>query len=133
MAGSSDQPGPAWEESRERAEVDRKTVRYLEVGRLAGVSEGQGQSGCAGCGRLQHRGVRERLAGEPLQDLEPDVLGQLFPAAGQGGGDTETAWRRDKSSRRADGRGQNRADGGGRAFGEAGGTGVPPGLLRLPA
>jgi hypothetical protein len=27
-----------------------------------------------------------------LQDLEPDVVGLLFPATGESGGNTETAW-----------------------------------------
>jgi hypothetical protein len=32
-----------WEELRERAEVACQAVRYLEVGGVGGVSEGQGQ------------------------------------------------------------------------------------------
>ena len=50
--------------------------------------------GAPGCGRADPGGVRGRSEGQPLQDLEPDVLGDLFPAPGQGGGDTKTAWRR---------------------------------------
>ena len=42
-------------------------------------------------------------------------LGQLLPAPGEGGGNTEAAWRRDQDARGADRRGQDRPDGGGAA------------------
>ena len=60
-------------------------------------------------------------------------LGVLFPASGEGGGDTETAWRWDENPWRADDRGQDRPDGGGPQAGGEGRTDLPSGLLRLPA
>ena len=47
--------------------------------------------GAAGRGRPVDRGVRERPEREPLQALESAVLGELLPAAGAAGGDTERA------------------------------------------
>ena len=59
--------------------------------------------------------VRGRSGGQPLQDLESDELGDLVPAAGQGGGDPEAARWWGPNAGRADDRGQGRADGGGHA------------------
>ncbi len=73
------------------------------------------------------------LQGQPVQDLESDVVGFLLSAAGQGGGDTETAWRRDQSARRAHGRRQDRSNGGRSEAGGNGRTDLSSGLLRLPA
>ena len=55
------------------------------------MGESQGQQGRAGCGRGVDRGVREGSEGKPVQDLEPDVVGDLLPAAGARGGDREGA------------------------------------------
>src|SRR5512132_2267383 len=128
-----DQPGSAWEESDGRAETGRQVVWYFETGGVGGLSEGAGQQGRTGRRRLHDRDVREGSEEQSLQDLEPDVLGQLLSAPGAGGGGTETAWRRHPGSRGAHRRGQNRADRGGRPAGESGGTEIPPRLLRVPA
>src|SRR2546429_4179358 len=40
-------------------------------------------------GRAVHRGVRGRPEGQPLQGLEPDVVGDVLPAPGEGSGNTE--------------------------------------------
>ena len=50
---------------------------------VGGVSEGEGQQGAAGVDGQLDRGVREGSEGEPLQDLEPDVLGKLLSAPGR--------------------------------------------------
>src|SRR3954454_9008288 len=69
--------------------------------------------------------------GQPVQDLESDVVGDVLPAAGQGGGDLEgDRWSAD--ARRCDRGGPDRPDGGGHDAGAGGGTAVPPRLLRLP-
>ena len=44
------------------------------------------------------------LAGQPLQDLEPDELGLLLSVPGQGGADPQAARRRGPHAGRADGR-----------------------------
>src|SRR5215207_1835835 len=80
-----------------------------------------------------YRGFRDRSEEQLVQDLESDVLGVLLPAGGQGGGDTETAWRRGPRARRAHRGGQNRADRGGPQAGGEGRADLPSGLLRLPA
>ena len=58
------------------------------------MGEGQGEQGGAGGGRVLDRGVREGSEEQSVQDLESDVVGELLSAAGAGGGNTETAWRR---------------------------------------
>ena len=80
---------------------------------------------------LEH--VRGRSCGQPLQDLEPDELGVVLSAPGQGGRDPQAARRRGPRAGRADDRRQGRADGRGHASGGAGGPSVSPGLLWLPA
>ena len=59
--------------------------------------------------------------------------GSYFPPPGEGGGNTEIAWRWGPRARCAHGRGQDRPDGGGPQAGGEGRTDLPPGLLRVPA
>ena len=49
--------------------------------------------GAPGVDEADHRRVRGRSEEQPLQDLEPDELGVVLPAPGQGGGDTQAPWR----------------------------------------
>ena len=63
------------------------------------MGEGQGEQGCAGGGRVSHRGVREGSEEQSVQDLESDVVGVVLSASGAGGGDTEAAWRRHQDAR----------------------------------
>src|SRR5664279_2803402 len=93
------------------------------------VKANKGAPGVDGC---SIRGLRSRSEEQPVSDLEPDVFGELLSAPGEGGGDTETAWR-GESSGCADCGGQNRPNGGGHGIGKAGGADVPSGFLWLPA
>ena len=61
--------------------------------------------GAPGVDGVTHRGVRQGSEEQPVQDLESDVLGVLFSASGDGGGDTEAAWRWDENPWGADGGG----------------------------
>src|SRR5918995_399993 len=88
------------EEPGERAEAE--AVCDLQAGGLGGLVEGQGQQGRGRRGRTVAFRVREGPRGEPLQALEPALVGELLPAAGARGGDTE-AGRRVEGARRADG------------------------------
>ena len=94
------------------------------------VKANKGAPGVDGC---SIEDFEDDLQGESVQDLEPDVLGKLLSPSGAGGGNTETARRRDPDARGAHRRGQDRADGGRGASGGTGGTDVPPGLLWVPA
>src|SRR5881397_1711474 len=113
------------EELRGRAEVVRQVVRYFKAGSMGGLGEGQGEQGCGGCGRLLDRGPREGSEEQSVQDLEPDVFGELLPALGARGGDTEIAWRRHQDSWGAHGRGSGRPDGGSAEAGGGGRTDLP--------
>ena len=84
---------------------------------MGGLSAGQSQSGRAGGGRGDPRGVRQGSEEQSVQDLEPDVLGVLFSASGDGGGDTQTAWRWDENPWGADDLGQGGPNGGGQEAG----------------
>ena len=53
----------------------------------------------------------------PVPDPPPDVLGHLLSAAGEGGGDTEAAWRGDECWDCHGGR-QGRPNGGGHGIGK---------------
>src|SRR5438034_3885111 len=97
------------------------------------MDEGEREQGRTGDRRGEPGGVREGPEGQSLQGLEPDVVGRVLPAPGDGGGDTEAAWRRDPRARGALRRGQDRADRGGGPAGAGGGAGVLPGFLRVPA
>src|ERR1022692_3218809 len=114
-----------WEELRGRAESIWQAVPDQQAGGLGRLDQGEREPGCTWGGRAVHRGVREGPEGQSLQDLEPDVLGDLLPAPGDGGGDPQAAWRRDPRARGALRRGQDRADRGRGPAGGSGGTGVP--------
>ena len=103
--------------------------KWVVVGRLR---EGQGQPGGGWCRRGVDRRVRAGPEGEPLQALESDVLGDVFPAAGACGGDTEEGRRREDARGAHRGR-QDRPDGRSHVFGAGGGAVVPSRLLRLSA
>src|SRR6185312_6273645 len=124
-----DQPDLLREESCGRAESTRQAVRYFEVGSLGGVEESQGEQGRTGSGRAVDRGVREGSAGQPVQDLEPDVLGVVLPAAGAGGGDREGARAGHQNAGGAHRGRSGRADGGGPGAGGEGRADLPSGLL----
>jgi len=68
----------AREEPGERTEV----VRDFQAHGLRGLPEGEGQQGRGGRRRAVGRAVRAGPQGEPVQAVEPDVVGLLFPAAG---------------------------------------------------
>ncbi|EFC79005.1 hypothetical protein FrEUN1fDRAFT_7871 [Parafrankia sp. EUN1f] len=121
------------EEAREHVQVGSQAVLHSQADGVGGIPAGCKQQGCPGSGRAGPGGFRGRSEGQPVQDLEPDELGQLLPTPGAGGGNTEAAWRRFENARRAHGRGQDRPNGGGHVFGEPGGTAVPPGFLWVPA
>ncbi|MEI2777599.1 MAG: group II intron reverse transcriptase/maturase [Tetrasphaera sp.] len=63
------------------------------MGGLGGVPAGSGEQGRTGCGRGDSGGLREGSEEQSVSDLESDVVGVVFPAAGacgvdpkQGGG-----------------------------------------------
>src|SRR6266545_2027216 len=122
-----------WEESCGRAEVVRQAVCDFEVGSLGGVGEGQGEQGCTRGGWVLDRGLRGRSEEQPVSDLEPDVVGELLPTCGAGGGDTEVAWRWGPDFRGAHRRRQSRPNGGSPQAGGEGRADLPSRLLRLPA
>src|SRR5262249_31980502 len=99
---------------------------------MGGIPAGEDQQGRAGRGRRRERGGREGSEEQPVQDLEPDVLGELLPTPGESGGNTKTAWWRGPDFRRTDRRGQGSPDGGRAETGGEGRTDLPSGLLRLP-
>src|SRR6266508_3085473 len=68
--------------------------------------------GAAGVDGKIDRRVRAGPEGEPLQALESDVIGELFPSAGAGSRNTEKARaRRGQSPRRAHRSRPHRSDG----------------------
>src|SRR6185437_3987 len=99
---------------------------------MGGLSAGQSQSGRAGRGRGDHRGVRQGSEEQSVQDLESDVLGVLFSASGEGGGDTQAAWWWDENPWGADDLGQSGPNGGSAQAGGEGRTDLSSRLLRLP-
>ena len=86
--------------------------------------------GAAGVDEQSIEDFEARLAGQPLQALEPAVVGQLHARAGPPGGHTEGK-RRNAAVGYPDGRRPCRAGGGPTIPGAAAGTCVPPRLLRL--
>src|SRR5262249_33528204 len=97
---------------------------------LGGVSEGQGEPRRGRGGRAVDRGVRDRLEGEPLQDLESHVLGELLPTAGAARGDPESP-RRLEGGGGSYGRRTRGAGGRQDASGAARGAALPSRLLRV--
>src|SRR5260370_920625 len=79
------------------------------------------------------RGLEEGSEEQAVQDLEPEALGELLPASGARGGNTEIAWRGHQNSGGARRGGPDCPDGRGPEAGGEGRTGLPPRLLRLPA
>src|SRR5215203_6698388 len=121
------------EEPGERAEVAGQGVSDRQGGGLGSVCEREGEQGRGGGRRAVDRGVRGGSGSESVQDLEPDVLGLLLPAAGEGGGDTEGRRNRGAGARGADRGRPDRPDGGEDVSGAEGRTGLPPRFLWLPA
>src|ERR1035437_507821 len=121
------------EESRGRAESIWQAVPDLKGRGQGRLDQGEREQGRTRGGRAVHRGLREGPERKPVQGLEPDVLGDVLPASGDGGGNTKATRRRDPRARYSLRRGQDRADRGRGPAGGSGGTGVPPGLLRVPA
>src|SRR3954454_17006847 len=121
------------EEPGERAEAAGQTVSDREGGGLGSVSTGESQQGCGGSRRSVAGAVRGGPGPESVQDLEPDVVGLLLPAAGEGGGDPQGGRPRGAGPGCADGGRPDRADGGEAVSGAEGRTGLPSRLLRLPA
>src|SRR5581483_10784398 len=93
--------------------------------RLGSVPTGEGEPRCSGRGRRVDRGVREGPARQPLQGLEPDVLGLVPPAARAARRDTEGK-RRHAPARQPHRRRSGGADGREDGAGAGGGTVVPP-------
>ena len=60
-------------------EAEVEVVRDSEASRLRGVEEGPSEQCSAGRGRCEHRRFRGRRGGQPLQAVESDVFGELFP------------------------------------------------------
>src|SRR6476661_6433453 len=71
-----------------------EVVRDIEARGLAGLSTGQGQQGCGGCGWAVNPGVRAGPEKESVQTVESALVRQLFPAAGTVGGNTEVRRKR---------------------------------------
>src|SRR6476469_1526235 len=110
-----------------------EVVRDIEARGLAGLSTGQGQQGCGGCGWAVNPGVRAGPEKESVQTVESALVRQLFPAAGTDGGNTEVRRKRGQDPRRTHCRRLNRANGGGHVPGTGSGNGLPSRLLRVPA
>jgi hypothetical protein len=77
----------------EHADVASQAVRDSQVDGVGGVPAGCGQRGCPWGGRAGSGGVRGRSEESAVPDLESDELGVLLSASGQGGGDSQAAWR----------------------------------------
>src|SRR6516162_4790804 len=63
-----------------------KAVQDSETGSLGGLQEGEGQPGSGWSGWTVDCGVRDCSCEQPLQALEPAVLGELLPSTGAAGG-----------------------------------------------
>src|SRR5450759_673904 len=117
----------------EGAGEQAEAVCNREGGGLGGISQGQGQQRGRWGRRGIDRGVREGPQGEPLQALESDVLGELFPTPGPEGGDPEAGRAGSPDPRGAHRGRQDRSNGRKNVLRAHGGTAVPPGLVRIPA
>src|SRR5664280_1624999 len=82
-------------------------------------------------GRVFRRGLRSRSEEQSVQDLEQDVVGELLPATGAGGRNTEAAWRGHSNVRSALRVRSGGPDGGSAETGGEGRGDLPFGLLRL--
>jgi hypothetical protein len=81
----------AWEETSEQVKSDSQVVSDTEAVSVGGVSARQGEQRCCRGGWAVHRVVRGRSEKQSLPDLESNVVGDVLPASGAGGGDTEAA------------------------------------------
>ena len=63
----------------------------------------QANGGAPGVDAVSISRFGSRREGQPLQAVEPDVVGELLPRAGAGGGDTEGSWSRGQDARGAHG------------------------------
>jgi hypothetical protein len=61
--------------------------------------------GAAGVDEQSIADFEQNLQGKSVQDLESDVVRELFPTSGEGGGDPEVRWPGCEGSRGADCRG----------------------------
>ena len=71
--------------------------------------------------------------GQPLQAVEPDVVGKLLPGTGASRGDTEGSGERGQGARGAERGRPGRSDRGRDAAGSEAGADLPPRQLRLPS
>src|SRR5437588_13073540 len=101
-----------------------KALYDFQAGGLGGVPTGESQPGSRGCRWGDDRRLRAEPQREPLQDLEPDEFGELLPAAGPEGGDSQGR-RTGPDPRGPDGGGSDRADGGQAVPGAGSGGRVP--------
>ena len=88
------QPAVAGEEPMERPkpkvksfEIDKRLM--YQAWEKVRANHGAPGVDAVSIGQFQRAGE-----GQPLQAVEPDVLGELLPGAGAGGGDTERSWDR---------------------------------------
>src|SRR4051794_39690079 len=121
------------EESDERTEAAGQAVSDRQDGGLGSIWKGQGQQGRRGGRRAVDHGVRAGSARQPEWGLESAVVWQLLSAAGESGGDPQGRRSGGSGARRADRGRPDRPDGGPDVSGAEGRTGLPSGLLRLPA
>jgi hypothetical protein len=72
--------------------------RELETEQRSG--QGHGDEGHQGkpCGHQRLRDLPPMLVTAPALDPTSDVVGELLPTSGAGGGNTQAAWRRDANA-----------------------------------
>ena len=77
---------PSGEEPTDRPRQKKlKSFEIPKASRVRGVEEGPSEQWSAGRGRCERRRFRGRRGGQPLQAVESDVFGELFPGAGASG------------------------------------------------
>src|ERR1700731_4515347 len=100
------------------------------MGGLGGVQTSKSEPRSGRGRRADDCGLRKGPEREPVQDLESDVVGQLFSAAGADGENTESKRWGEKTGR-TDRVGSDCATGGEVETGAGGGPAVPSGFLRI--
>src|SRR5271166_6233895 len=70
-----------------------KAVFDPQEGGLGSLQACEGKPGSGWSGRAVDFGVRGQPIGQPLQTLEPAVIGELFSSAGEAGRHSEGGWR----------------------------------------